>query len=71
MNVDEWIVERFLRLDLKFWIDFQRIKTLDIYEDSRGYMYLDTEMVRNYIYENFDPICKWIRGFKISRVDGF
>lgn len=34
-------------------------------------MYLDTEMVRNYIYENFDPICKWIRGFKISRVDGF
>lgn len=31
-----------MRLDLEFWIDFQRVKTLDIYEDSRGYMYLDT-----------------------------
>lgn len=42
--------KRFFRLDLEFWVDFQRVKTLDMYMRIREYIF-GYEMVRNYIYE--------------------
>lgn len=50
--------KRFFRLDLEFWVDFQRVKTLDIYiyiyEDSRIYIWIRDGSKLH--LRNFDPI---------------